>query len=68
MSRLIWRRIGAANPARWVEDTGGRAIAATGFACTLRDLARLRDEEQPDGELHDVDSGFVGRLRHAFKR
>ena len=33
----------------------------------LRDLARLRDEEQPDGELHDVDSGFVGRLRHAFK-
>ena len=34
----------------------------------LRDLARLRDEEQPDGELHDVDSGFVGRLRHAFKR
>ncbi|WKV15639.1 molecular chaperone DnaJ [Janibacter limosus] len=33
----------------------------------LRDLARVRDEEQPDGELDDVDSGFVGRLRHAFK-
>ncbi|KRE37935.1 molecular chaperone DnaJ [Janibacter sp. Soil728] len=33
----------------------------------LRDLARARDEEQPDGELDDVDSGFVGRLRHAFK-
>ena len=43
VSRLIWRRIGAANPARWVEDTGGRAIAATGFACTLRDHARLGD-------------------------
>lgn len=34
----------------------------------LRDLARVRDEEQPDGELDDMDSGFVGRLRHAFKR
>lgn len=33
----------------------------------LRDLARVRDEEQPDGELDDVDAGFVGRLRHAFK-
>lgn len=34
----------------------------------LRELAAVRDEEQPDGELDDVDSGFVGRLRHAFKR
>lgn len=33
----------------------------------LRELAAARDEEQPDGELDDVDSGFVGRLRHAFK-
>lgn len=56
VSRLAWRRIGAANPARWVEDTGGRAIASTGFSCTLRDLARLgsavgaavRGEGDPD--------------------
>jgi CubicO group peptidase (beta-lactamase class C family) len=41
VSERIWRRIGAANHARWVQDTGGRAIAATGLACTLRDLARL---------------------------
>ena len=34
----------------------------------LRDLARVRDEEAPDGELDDVDAGFVGRLRHAFRR
>jgi hypothetical protein len=37
----LWSGIGAANDARWVEDTGGRAIASAGLACTLRDLARL---------------------------
>ncbi len=34
----------------------------------LRQLASVRDEEQPDGQLDDVDAGFVGRLRSAFKR
>lgn len=34
----------------------------------LRELASVRDEEQPDGQPADADSGFVGRLRHAFKR
>ena len=34
----------------------------------LRELASVRGEEQPDGELDDIDSGFVGRLRHAFRR
>ncbi len=33
----------------------------------LRDLARARDEERPEGALADVDSGFMGRLRSAFK-
>lgn len=34
----------------------------------LRRLASVRDEERPDGQLDDVDAGFVGRLRSAFKR
>ncbi len=34
----------------------------------LRELARARDEEQPTGQLDDVDGSFVGRLRHAFRR
>ncbi|GAB3115182.1 molecular chaperone DnaJ [Janibacter alkaliphilus] len=33
----------------------------------LRDLAAVRDEEQPNGALDDVDNGIMGRLRHAFK-
>lgn len=37
----IWGPIGAACTARWVLDTAGRPIASAGFACTLRDLARL---------------------------
>lgn len=41
VSDRVWSRVGAANHARWVEDTGGRAIASAGFACTLRDLARF---------------------------
>ena len=34
----------------------------------LRAHARARAAEAPDGQLDDVDAGFVGRLRHAFKR
>ena len=33
----------------------------------LRRLAEVRDETEPSGQLADVDSGFMGRLRHAFK-
>jgi hypothetical protein len=41
LAATLWSEVGAANHARWVQDTGGRAIASAGFACTLRDLARL---------------------------
>ncbi|OAB88051.1 molecular chaperone DnaJ [Janibacter melonis] len=33
----------------------------------LRDLAVAREETEPSGQLADVDSGFMGKLRHAFK-
>lgn len=33
----------------------------------LHELAEARDETEPTGQLADVDSGFMGRLRHAFK-
>ncbi|MBV8971425.1 MAG: serine hydrolase [Sphingomonadaceae bacterium] len=41
MSALVWQPCGAADDAHWVLDTGGRAIASAGFACTLPDLARV---------------------------
>ena len=45
-SRICWASwsghpAGAADAAHWVRDTGGRVIASAGFACTLRDLARV---------------------------
>jgi CubicO group peptidase (beta-lactamase class C family) len=41
LAGALWEHVGSANDARWVQDTGGRAIASAGLACTLRDLARL---------------------------
>ncbi|WP_185965052.1 serine hydrolase domain-containing protein [Glacieibacterium frigidum] len=41
VARHIWGPAGAADDAHWVRDTGGRVIASAGFACTLRDLARV---------------------------
>lgn len=41
VARRIWGPAGAADDAHWVRDTGGRVIASAGFACTLRDLARV---------------------------
>ena len=41
LATAVWHSAGAAGTAHWIRDTGGRVIASTGFACTLRDLARV---------------------------